>query len=109
MQLVQWGNPTNGGTFFLMQITNGYRIWVNLNNATNPAINSPYNLANGQWHYIVLTWNGSVFTLYVDGTSAGSYANNAISTDFTSLGVGGGFTGNLDEVAVYNRALSTGE
>jgi RHS repeat-associated protein len=109
MQLVQWGNPTLGGTFFHMQITNGYRIWVNVNNATNPAINSPYNLANGQWHYIVLTWNGSVFTLYVDGTAAGTWNNSALATNSWGLQVGNGFTGNLDEVAVYNRALSASE
>lgn len=109
MALVQWGDGRNGATDYIVQITNGYRIWINLNNQTNPAINSPYNLANGQWHYVVLTWNGSVFTLYVDGTGAGTWSNGALATSQTGLVIGNGYSGNLDEVAVYNRALSQSE
>src|SRR5579864_2195660 len=108
MTLLQWGDASNGATDYIVQLTNGYRVWINLNNQTNPALNAPYTLANGQWHYVVVTWNGTVFTLYVDGTSAGTWSNGGLQTTSTPLTIGNSST-SLDEVAVYNRALSQSE
>src|SRR5947207_829906 len=66
--MVQWGDNRNFGTNFYVQLV-GDELYFNLNNPTNPNINAPYTLANGQWHFVVVTFNGSVLTAVVDGTS----------------------------------------
>jgi RHS repeat-associated protein len=106
--LVQWGDNNSGATNFNVQVV-GDQIVINVNNQTNPGFSSPYTLANGQWHYLVVTFNGSAMTVYVDGSSIGPPWNIGLSTDPTKLLVGNGFTGNLDDVAVYNRVLSASE
>jgi uncharacterized repeat protein (TIGR01451 family) len=80
-------------------------------------------LANGTWHHIVATRNGSVspseVRLYVDGKEEDS-TTAIFHDDFESLTAGLNigwlnlyhgyhFEGALDEVAIYDRALSTGE
>jgi hypothetical protein len=69
----------------------------------------------GVWSHVVLVWNGSTATLYVDGTPVatsppGTYLPNAS----TSFGIGAysdpagsnPFTGDIDEVAFYPVALT---
>ena len=71
-------------------------------------------LADGLWHYVAVSDDGSNVNLYVDGylrastTTLGSSATLTGSTIYIArASVGGGyFTGTLDEVAVYNTALS---
>lgn len=83
--------------------------------------------ADGNWHHAVATWDGNAtpgaggVRIYVDGALA------TVSTVYNTLGTntilntasfnlaaktdgGGGFlTGNLDEVAIYNKVLSIDE
>src|SRR5207249_10967980 len=79
-----------------------------LNNPTNPGINAPYTLANGQWHFVFVTFNSPVLTAYVDGTSIGTW-NGTLSTHQSGVVVGNGFSGNIDDVAIYTRALTASE
>jgi hypothetical protein len=70
----------------------------------------------GQWQYLSATFDGTTARFYVDGTEV---ANRAVSGSVGSsnnwrLGaygspIGGFFDGLLDDVRVYNRALSAGE
>lgn len=106
--VVQWGDNNSGATNFNVQVV-GDQIVVNVNNQTNPGFSSPYTLANGQWHFLVVTFNGSAMTVYVDGSSVGPPWSVGLNTAASRLQVGSGFTGNLDEVAVYNRVLSATE
>ena len=106
--LVQWGDNANGATNFNLQVV-GDQIFINVNNQTNPSFSSPYTLANGQWHLVTLTYNGTALTAYVDGNSIGAPWTVNLNTDPSALAAGGGFTGNLDEIAVYNRVLSASE
>ena len=72
---------------------------------------------NGQWHHIVGVYDGSAVSLYVDKVLVSSTpASGTIASSFgTPLTLGrfngGGFTfaGDLDEVAIYNHALSLDE
>ena len=105
--LVQWGDNYSGATNFNVQVV-GDQIFINVNNQTNPSFSSPYTLANGQWHFLAVTYNGTVLTAYADGNSIGTWSVN-LNTDPSALAAGSGFTGNLDEIAVYNRALSASE
>jgi hypothetical protein len=89
---------------------------------TPPASNAIW---NGAWHVVVGTYDGSRVRLYVDGrlVSEASASGNIrygldVSNDFligntnnpncTDPG-GNNFTGDIDDVRVYNRALSPGE
>jgi predicted ribosomally synthesized peptide with SipW-like signal peptide len=70
------------------------------------------------WHHVVATYDGSQMVVYVDGVPGGAAAQSgAINTDHLSLDVGrlknSGvdqyFTGDIDRVRVYDRALSPSE
>lgn len=70
-------------------------------------------LTRSEWHHLAATYDGTVLRLYVDGAQA---ARKNLSTPLRSssrpLYVGGNplwgeyFDGSLDDVRVYNRALS---
>jgi hypothetical protein len=77
------------------------------------------------WHHYASTWNGTTVLLYVDGVQIGSWAATGqfyqtssgegigcfhVPQDGTpSTNISGFFTGVIDEVAVYRRALSAAE
>jgi RHS repeat-associated protein len=75
-------------------------------------------LANNQWAYVAGSWDGQTIKLYVNGTLAASKAmTGPILTSDRPLRIGGTevfgpdlyFDGLIDEVRVYNRALSAQE
>ena len=72
---------------------------------------------DGAWHFLVGTWDGSNQVLYVDGVSNSASAATGLpggdGYDFT-IGeapddTGRAFDGNIAEVAIFSRALSTAE
>ncbi|GBC72739.1 Alkaline phosphatase [archaeon HR04] len=81
-------------------------------------VTSPNTYNDGQWHYAVLTFNGSTLNLYVDGSLVATRTNiTAIPhTSNTPLTIGKDsngnnryFIGDVDEVRIYNRALTAQE
>ncbi len=81
-------------------------------------------LNDGNWHYVVGVYNGANLLLYVDGkidstpvAQTGLIANNSYSVklgkDNVVSGACGGtaclFNGLIDDVHIYNRALSADE
>jgi hypothetical protein len=82
---------------------------------------SPATTTN-QWYCVVATWNDTVYRMYVNGIleyTAYPKANTAITTSTDSLMIGYSiangssypyqFTGAMDEIRLYNRALTTAE
>jgi len=75
------------------------------------------NLNDNQWHHIVATYNGTGITLYIDGTfDSSKAASGSISYNSRSLLIGvqaaAGLTyfdGYIDNVKIYNRAISLNE
>ena len=68
------------------------------------------------WTHLATTWNGTSVRLYVNGTLVASYAaSGAMPISTGALRIGGNkvwsewFDGLIDEVRVYNRALSQAE
>jgi|GEM_PF-1522967 len=78
-------------------------------------------ITDGNWHHITFIWNKLNFKIYVDGQEDSNlvYYNNKStnskslnSSIATTLRIGGGmdpFSGSIDEVRIYNRALSANE
>jgi hypothetical protein len=92
--------PSGGGTI------GGAVNWLSGSSA------SPVNA----WTHVALTYDGSMLRLYVNGALASSRAQSgAIETNANALRIGGNvpygefFQGLIDEVRVYNRALSQAE
>src|SRR3989339_24129 len=68
------------------------------------------------WHHIVGTYDGATMKLYQDGVKAAEIATTGnIDTNTTALNIGrqpsgaGRFSGIIDEVKIYNRALTDAE
>ncbi|MBU0640597.1 MAG: PEP-CTERM sorting domain-containing protein [Planctomycetes bacterium] len=74
-------------------------------------------IADGQWHLIVGTYDGSALQLYIDGEWRGSNSDFSYYTASTqNMNIGrmeqGAryyFDGKIDEARIYNRALSADE
>jgi hypothetical protein len=75
---------------------------------------------DGQWHYAVMTYDGSTVRLYIDGAQVATKTTGGAVPDDTSttlpVRVGANsraadrfFTGDIDEVRVWNRALISTE
>ena len=86
--------------------------WSTYNFTGNVAI------ADGDWHFICITFDGSVINGYVDGNSAGPNLTNAsasLATTNTPYYIGGSATGNsakyfngeISNVQIFNTALSS--
>jgi hypothetical protein len=62
------------------------------------------------WHHIALSYDTSNVNLYIDGEEKDSYAtSSAISENDSSLKIGDLVAGKIDEVRIYDQALSTDE
>src|SRR5678816_1771512 len=73
-------------------------------------------LAVNTWSHIAVTYDGANLRLYVNGTQVSSVARTGtIPTSTNPLQLGGDsiygqyFAGAMDEVRIYNRALSAAE
>jgi concanavalin A-like lectin/glucanase superfamily protein/K319-like protein/Big-like domain-containing protein len=75
---------------------------------------SPQSYSDGMWHYVTVTYDGSVIILYVDGVqiatkkTAGSpdTGDEPVRVGADSTALGDYFIGNVDEIRVWNVALT---
>jgi RHS repeat-associated protein len=77
---------------------------------------SPRPLVDGNWHYLVVTYDGSTATVYLDGASLGSQSfGHTMATTSDTLTVGSDVTGSesingsVDEFAAYSSVLTPAE
>ena len=131
-KLVGYGNRAmmNGGTVVPLSstfdrqvyVTNDGRVLFGVNSGVLTTIASAAGLNNGQWHQVVATQGPAGMALYVDGARV---ARNAVTTAQAYSGfwrVGGDnlsgwpskptnnyFTGNIDETAMYDKALTSAQ
>ncbi len=103
-----------GGIAFYVSREDGFA-WT-----LSPTV-EPSAIWNGQWHNVVGTFDGSTIRLYVDGRQVGSGTPDSTPIAYglqtsNDLDIGGypwcsssDFAGTIDEVKVFNRALSPQE
>jgi hypothetical protein len=103
----------NSNRFYINYIANGFYV-VRGNPFT--AINSPSIPLLNKWSNIILTWNSSSFSGYLNGISFGTTVLNTTgsTTNFTIGGyttpLGSAvFEGGISNVQIYNRNLSQQE
>jgi prepilin-type N-terminal cleavage/methylation domain-containing protein len=77
---------------------------------------TPSGYYDGNWHFLVMTYSsGAVVTLYIDGLKTNQAISTIPSTQTGILNIGrfggGGYNWNglIDDVRIYNRALSAAE
>lgn len=135
MTLEAWVKPADqqGWTTLLMKERTGdalaYALYSSDNTNNPPAgyifgsggenrIGATSSLPLNVWSHLTLTYNGSMLQMYVNGTLVSSQsASGGISTSTGALRIGGNtvfspeeyFKGLIDEVRIYNRALSAAE
>jgi prepilin-type N-terminal cleavage/methylation domain-containing protein len=111
------GSYTDVGTFML--IGRKVRFSVKASNVYD-ALDSINSLELNRWNYVAVTYDGTSMKIYLNGlldkskshTSGGNISWSGDNSPWWWFGCGGGsscFLGALDEVRIYNRALSDTE
>jgi hypothetical protein len=79
-------------------------------------LTAPTALPLNTWSHVATTYDGATHRLYINGVQVASVARNGkLGTSARSLGIGGNsvfsewFSGTIDEVRVYGRALTAAE
>lgn len=103
----------NGGSAANQLRINSDTLQVSSWGGTN-LVNSSKAVSANFWHQAVFTYNGSVADIYLDGNLVGQSTNtpqSGASSKFYigTYGTGEYFNGDIDEVKVFNRALSQDE
>lgn len=104
-----------GGTNWLMATTPAGALGTELKSGGRQSgiLTSDAVIADGTWHRIGLTWNGSNRILYVDDVEVATDTQSSLagSTGVLYIGAGTGlapdsfWSGLIDDVRIYNRAV----
>ena len=110
----------NSGNQYELRINNDGTIWFYWENplggTTRGYIGSNAVITLGVWAHVVATYDGAVYKIYVNGVQkvSGNEANPFVDSNIPSyIGCWGGseqfVNGIIDEVRIYNRALTSDE
>ena len=110
-------------SYLLSYSSGANNIYLRLSGTTGSDLTSTTDVAHDKWHhidrwyYVVGTWDGSVARLYIDGiqedskSKSGTMNSNNVPVTIGRAARWGHrwFNGTIDEVRIYNRALSGDE
>ena len=124
--LEYWVAPTNRSTFpgrvglvgqndaieYGFIDANDIQIWT----PNGGSLNTTYSFADSEWHHVATIADGTTLKTYYDGKLIGTAGNATTSygTSAYNVHIGGGgvfdpngnyFQGNMDEVAIFNKAI----
>ncbi|NQU23537.1 MAG: LamG domain-containing protein [Candidatus Nealsonbacteria bacterium] len=93
------------------------RFWIHSGGRWLHSGNGTTELGDGRWHHVVGVYDGQFVRIYVDGIEESSQKAGPVTLDSNAnplfLGCAGGqsefFGGEIDEAAIYTRALSATE
>ena len=116
------GTATADHYWMLSTVSSGgikLRFRLKTSGSTTTYTASSGNLSSGTWTHAAAVWNGSQMLLYKDGASVGSTSKTGTLSTNGSVDVAIGnqpggagskpFDGYIDDVRIYNRALSQAE
>jgi len=111
-----WSAGTNGGPMLWADHLAGrYRLTLG-KGSLDDYLDSGHAPAVGEWEHLATTYDGAVARFYVDGVLVASrpFAGNMGDTNIWRIGAYGSpavgfFDGAVDEIRIYNHALSIGE
>ena len=108
--IVRWGQYSDNHTNAFV-ITSNSKL---MNYWHNNDVTSTGTVSLNTWSHVAVTYDGSNRTFYINGVASGSFASsglNIITSDFEIGSTAGdeNFNGSLDEVMIFNRALSSSE
>ncbi|MFA7658765.1 MAG: LamG domain-containing protein [Candidatus Gastranaerophilaceae bacterium] len=94
-----WGASTNANGTFHFETGSG-----------SNAINSTAAVNDGNWHFVMVTYDGTSLSLYIDGALVGTVTAGSLGTSPSNLYFGYESSGEtVSDVSVYNRALTASE
>jgi len=110
-------NWTNGGSFGTLHQGGEVKAIFRLGNGTQGATLIGGAISTNVWYHAACVFDGSNVVLYVDGSLKDMQSQASILTDSNIIRIGaeiyGGtnfyFDGVIDEIRLYNRALTEGE
>ena len=113
------GKGANAGAGYEIEMHSNGNITFNIRKADNSTYvkTDVYNVSSliNTWFNVVGTYDGTTLRLYINATQqkTGSYVGTIYpsinNTDIGRRSIGGNFNGSIDEVRIYNRALSQNE
>lgn len=117
MQIIGWGGSTGNSAEFKMNAgTVGYFEW---DGSTFPGVSSTISVNDNVWHHVAVVRTSALsnnISIYVDGILSNSgTVNHNITTNALNIGAYNFsgltqfFNGSIDEVRIWNRALSLAE
>ena len=130
MTLEAWVNPatvTSAWRDVIYKPNDNYYLEATSSNASRPAGGGTFGATGAEaygtaaltanaWTHLALTYDGATLRLYVNGTQASSLARTGnLATSANALQIGGDslygqfFQGTIDEVRVYNVALTAAQ
>jgi hypothetical protein len=97
----------------------GY-LWFGVSSGGERTVRTPARINDGKWHHVVATLSGQGMGLYVDGTLVASRADTTAAASYVGYWRIGGdktwgsnngtwFAGQVDEVAIYPKALTAAQ
>lgn len=102
MKLILMEN-TDGITGFSIILGSG--VYFVDKNGKKAEIEHRVNYGDESWHQIVVTHDRKILKLYIDGVDVGEASSDIGSFNGSPLILGNGFSGQVDEVALFPRAL----
>lgn len=108
-----WGdNPAKGWHIYQSPAVGGSATWLWVQKGGGIWIGG-VPITKNKWDYLAAVFDGTTVNFYVNGVLGGTAdASTALPNSFQPLGIGGGpagnwyFDGSVDEVAIYNKALT---
>ena len=96
----------------VLGVYNGFPT-ISFNTCLSCGISGTAKVNDGNWHHIVVTVSNNTAAIYVDGSSAGggslTYAGSSSAFGIGMVPTDGFFTGSMDDIRIFNRALSAAE
>src|SRR6266545_5835103 len=110
-----WSGNANGGPMLWIDHL-ATRYHLTLNNGMANYLDSGQNPVAGQWQHLAATYDGTTARFYIDGTEVANrtFTGTVGNSNVWRVGAygsspGGFFDGLIDDVRIYNRALSAVE